>query len=82
MRRFTIERLELDMRGVPPATAESAARGLGPALARALAGRELTAAPAARIDAGAVAAGPAADANVLAARVAQQIAAKTSRSRS
>jgi len=82
MRRFKIERLELDMRGVPRATAESAARGLGPALARALAGRELTATQAARIDAGAVAAGPAADAGALAARVAQQIAGKTSRSRS
>jgi hypothetical protein len=82
MRRLTIERLELDMRGVPPATAESAARRLGGALSRALADRELTAVPAARIDAGAIALDAAPDANVLASRVAQQIAGKTSRSRS
>jgi hypothetical protein len=82
VRRLTIERLELDMRGVPHATAESAARRLGPALSRALADRQLTATPAARIDAGAIAVGAAPDANVLAARVAQQIAGKTSRSRS
>jgi hypothetical protein len=82
MRRLTIERLELDMRGVPAATAESAARRLGPALSRALAGREMTAVPAARIDAGAIALGAAPDANVLAVRVAHEIAAKTSRSRS
>jgi hypothetical protein len=82
MRRLTIERLELDMRGVPHATAEIAARRLGPALSRALAGRQLIAAPAARIDAGPVAVGAAPDANGLAARVAQQIAGRMSRSRS
>jgi len=40
----------------------------------------VTATPAVRIDAGAIAVGAAPDANVLAARVAQQIAGKTSRS--
>ena len=69
-------------RGVPAATAESAARRLGPALARALTDRQLIAAPAARIDAGAIAVDAAPDANVLAARIVQQIAGKTSRSRS
>ena len=36
-RRVRIDRLELDLRGFPPDTAEAAARALGPALARELA---------------------------------------------
>lgn len=36
-RRLRIDRLELDLRGIAPATAEAAARLLGPALAKALA---------------------------------------------
>ena len=82
MKRLLIDRLELDLRGVPYATAELAARQIGPALARVLAERQLTEPPAANLDAGSVAFGAASDANTLAARVAQQIAGKTSRSRS
>jgi len=37
--RLRIGRLDLDLRGVAPATAEAAARALGPALARALTSR-------------------------------------------
>ena len=37
MSRLHIDRLELDLRGIAPATAEAAARLLGPALAQALA---------------------------------------------
>jgi len=36
-RRVRIDRLELDMRGIAPGTAEAAARALGPAIARELA---------------------------------------------
>ena len=82
MKRLVIERLELDLRGIPHATAEGAARRIGPALSRALAGRQLTATPAARVDAGSLAFGAAPDANVLATRLAQRLAGKTSRSRS
>jgi hypothetical protein len=82
MRRLTIERLELDFRGVPHATADIAARRLGPALSRALANRQLKPASAARIDAGSIAIAAPPDANVVAARIAQQIAGKISRSRS
>jgi hypothetical protein len=82
MKRLAIDRLDLDLRGVPHATAEAAARLIGPALAVALAGRNVAATPGASIDAGRVTVGAAADANALATRVAQQIAVKTSESRS
>ena len=52
MKRLVIDRLELDLRGLSPASAEEAARLLGPALARALAQGSLTARPATRLDAG------------------------------
>ena len=38
-RRIHIDRLELDLRGIPPAAADRAARMVGTALARALEGR-------------------------------------------
>jgi hypothetical protein len=82
MKRLLIDRLELDLRGIPHATAEAAARRIGPALSGALADRRLTAATTASIDAGAVVFGAAPDADALATRIAQQIAGKTSRSRS
>ena len=82
MKRLVIERLDLDMRGVPRATAELAARQIGPALARALTGRRLTSVSAASVDAGAVAFGAAPDAATVASHVAERIAGKTSGSRS
>ena len=36
MKRLRIDRIELDMRGVPRAAARAAARGLGPAIRREL----------------------------------------------
>jgi hypothetical protein len=80
MKRLSIDRLDLDLRGVPHGTAENAARLLGPALARALEGRRVTAAAAESIDAGRIAGTT--DAGALAAGIAQRIADKTSRSRS
>jgi len=79
MKRLTIERLDLDLTGVPRETAAAAARLVGPALARALAGRRLDAAPADRIDAGRLASPASPEAGALAARIAHRIAAKTSR---
>jgi hypothetical protein len=81
MKRLAIENLHLDLRGIDRATAEAAARRIGPALSRALAGRRVlqsgTAAPTSRITAGG-----ATDAGALASIVARQIADAASRSRS
>jgi hypothetical protein len=53
MNNLHIDRLELDLRGVDPATAQAAARALGPALAQALAGARLDSmASAPQLDAG------------------------------
>jgi hypothetical protein len=82
MKRIAIERLDLDLRGVPQPTAESAARLIGPALARALSGRQVVGTRGAGIDAGRIAMETAPDANALSTRIAQQIAGKTSRGRS
>jgi hypothetical protein len=82
MKRLSVERLDLDLRGVSRETAEHAARLLGPALARALEGRRVTASAAESIDAGHVATQATTDAGALAGSVAQRIAEKTSRSRS
>ena len=74
-RHVRIERLELDLRGMDPATAEAAVRLLGPALQAELARRPATrTASAGRIDAGRVAAAsePQALAASLATRIAQQ----------
>ncbi len=78
MKKLSIERLDLDLRGISPATARSAARVLGPALAQALAGRRLIDRPATRIDAGRSGIEPAHDSTQLASHIARQIAAKTS----
>jgi hypothetical protein len=82
LKRLAIERLELDLRGVPHEAAAAAARQIGPALARALAGRRVSATPAPSIDAGRAAIGAAPSADAIATRVAQQIAGKMSRGRS
>lgn len=85
-RRLRIERLELDLRGVPPATAEAAARALGPALARALGQSLATAplqqAPADRIDAGRLAMPGSPGPLELATGIAQRIADSARRSSS
>ncbi len=74
-RRLTIERLELDCRGLSAASAEAMARALGPALERALAGISMRDASAAHIDAGAVAHAHTAEAlaNAVAARIVQRL---------
>jgi hypothetical protein len=73
-RRLRIDRLDLDLRGISPATAEAAARALGPALAQALAPHHGTVAPAERIDAGRIASPASSDAHELAAGIAQRVA--------
>lgn len=76
-RRVRIDRLELDLRGIAPATAEAAARALGPALAAALAPHHGHVAPAERIDAGRLTANASPTAHDLAARIAERIAVAT-----
>jgi len=79
MKRLHIDRLDLDLRGVSPATAESVARLVGPALAQALRGRRLdNSASAQAIDAGRLAVPSAKEPGVMATRIAQRIAHKTS----
>lgn len=73
-RRLRIERLELDLRGIAPATAEAAARALGPALAQALAPHHALIGPADRIDAGRIASPASPGALELATSIAQRIA--------
>jgi hypothetical protein len=73
-RRIRIDRLELDLRGIAPATADAAARALGPALAKALASQKVHIASADRIDAGRIASPASPDAHDLAGAVARRIA--------
>ncbi|PXX69515.1 hypothetical protein SAMN05660489_02915 [Pseudomonas sp. LAMO17WK12:I10] len=73
-RRLHIDALELDLRGVSPATAEALARLLGPALARALAQQPY--APLACLDAGRLACAASPDAEALATDIAQRIAGR------
>jgi hypothetical protein len=79
MKRLVIDRLDLDLRGVSPASAETVARLLGPALARAMRNRKIDASPAQRIDAGHLGLATAAEPGVLAIHIAQRIAHRTSR---
>jgi hypothetical protein len=81
-RRLHIERLELDLRGVAPATAEATAQALGPALARALAVDAGDIAAKKRIDAGRIATRATPEPGALANRIAQRIAASLRRERS
>ena len=74
-KRISIDRLDLDLRGVDPAVAEAAVRLLGPALQEQLAQRQGPINTAARIDAGAIA--PAGEPRALANRLAQRIAERT-----
>ena len=79
-RRLVIDRIELDLRNVAPGTAQALARGLGPALARALAQRALRDEPTERIDAGHIAApaGHAQLADGIAQRIADSLSTKDS----
>lgn len=77
-RRIVIERLELDLHGIDPATAQAAARLLGPALARALRQRDFTARSAERLDAGRIDSPASPQPAALAARIAAQIARQAS----
>lgn len=80
-RRVRIERVELDLRGIAPATAEAAARALGPALLEALASEPGRFAAAGRIDAGRIASAAAPRAESLAHDIARRIAGSATRSR-
>ncbi|MDE3737765.1 hypothetical protein [Metapseudomonas resinovorans] len=73
-RQLRIESLELDLRGIAPEVAEAAARALGPALAEALAGRNLQPGTRAHLDAGHLTSGATTQAGDLAAGIARQIA--------
>ena len=73
-RRIRIDRLELDLRGIAPATADAAAHALGSALADALAAQKLHIAAAHRIDAGRIDSPASPDAHDLARAVARRIA--------
>lgn len=79
MKRIVIERLDLDLRGIAPATAEAAARLLGPALAQALHQRHITASPAERLDAGRIDVAASPQPQALAVHMARHIALQTSR---
>lgn len=73
-RRIAIGRLDLDLRGIDPATAQAAARLLGPALSRALQQRDFTARSMERLDAGRIDSPASPQPAALAARIARQIA--------
>ncbi|MGH8581308.1 MAG: hypothetical protein ACREWG_00670 [Gammaproteobacteria bacterium] len=77
MKRLVIDRLDLDLRGVSPATAQTVARLLGPALARAMRGRQIDAAPDHQIDAGRLGVATGTEPGVLATRIAERIAHRT-----
>jgi len=72
-RRIRIERLDLDLRGIDPATADASARALGPALKGALAADSSRIAPARRLDAGRLSSPASPGAHDLAARIAERI---------
>jgi len=79
MKRLVIKRLDLDLRGVAPASAEAALGLLSPALARALAHRQVAATAQDRLDAGRIALPAAPSARVLATQVTRRIAEHTSK---
>lgn len=72
-RRLHIDRLELDLRGIPPATADRAVRLLGPALARTIEGRGATMVKQREVDAGRIESSAGAEPQALAERIAARI---------
>ena len=77
-KRLHIERLELDLHGVAPHTAEAAVRLLGSALAQGLAGRRINVASTERMDLGRIALTDAAVAEHLAMQLVHRIVVRTS----
>jgi hypothetical protein len=73
-RRVRIDRLELDLRGIDPGTANAAAHALGAALAQALAAHHAHIQPADRVDAGRIESPASPDAHHLATGIARRIA--------
>lgn len=78
MPRLTIDRLELDLRGVPPAAAEAVARRLGPALAEAMRGHRLNPQAVQSLDLGHLAVPSSATPDAMAGQIAGRIAQKAS----
>ena len=72
-RRVRIDRLELDLRGITPATAEAAVRALGPALAAALASHHGQMVSTERVEAGRLTSEAAIGPRDLAAQIADRI---------
>lgn len=70
-----IGHLALDLRGLPPATAQAVVQGLGPALATAMAARRTAPAAATHIDAGQLGSPAGATPQQLATLIAQRIVA-------
>lgn len=77
-RHIVIDRLDLDLRGIDPATAQAAARLLGPALSRALQQRDFSTRSMDRLDAGRIDSPASPQPAALAARIARQIARQAS----
>lgn len=75
--RLHIERLDLDLRGIAPDTAQAIAQALGPAIARQLAQAPRTAQPAQHLDAGRLSSAASPDAAALAGRIARRIVARS-----
>lgn len=80
--RLHIGRLELDLRGISPATARAAADMLGPALREAMAANPHAPRSAASLDGGRIASPAASDAQGLAARIARRVASTIKRGQS
>lgn len=74
--RLHIQRLDLDLRGIAPETAQAIASALGPALARQLAQIPQTVRPAQHLDAGRLASTASPDPAALAGRIARRIVAR------
>lgn len=77
-KRIVIDRLDLNLRGIDQATAQAAARLLGPALSRALQQRNFTARAIDTLDAGHIDTPASPQPAELATRIARQIARHTS----
>ncbi len=75
--RLHIERLDLDLRGIAPETAQAIANALGPALARQLAQAPRSAKPAPHVDAGRLTSAASPDPAALAGRIARRIVARS-----
>jgi hypothetical protein len=76
--RLHIERLDLDLRGIAPETAQAIADALGPALARQFAQAPRSAQPAPHVDAGRLTSAASPDPAALAGRIARRIVARSS----